>query len=75
MFFSLVQDIWELMVVIAYYFQIWNKKEYNIIISRVISSHRYTKQNLFKLRSGSFKIHLIQVQSPTASMDSQTRDP
>ena len=28
-----------LIVVIVYYFQIWNKKEHNIIISRVISSH------------------------------------
>ena len=28
-----------LIVVIEYYFQIWNKKEHNIIISRVISSH------------------------------------
>ena len=28
-----------LIVVIVYYFQIWNRKEYNIIISRVISSH------------------------------------
>ena len=27
------------MVVIVYYFQIWNKKEHNIIISRAISSH------------------------------------
>ena len=30
---------WGLIVVIEYYFQIWNKKEHNIIISRVISSH------------------------------------
>ena len=29
-----------LIVVIAYYFQIWNKKEHHIIISRVISSHK-----------------------------------
>ena len=29
----------ELIFVIVYYFQIWNKKEHNIIISRVISSH------------------------------------
>ena len=28
-----------LIVVIVYYFQIWNKKEHNIISSRVISSH------------------------------------
>ena len=28
-----------LIVVIVYYFQIWNKKEHNIIISRVIESH------------------------------------
>ena len=28
-----------LIVVIVYYFDIWNKKERNIIISRVISSH------------------------------------
>ena len=28
-----------LIVVIVYYFQIWNKKDHNIIISRVISSH------------------------------------
>ena len=28
-----------LIVVIIYYFQIWNKKEHNIIINRVISSH------------------------------------
>ena len=28
-----------LIVFIVYYFQIWNKKEHNIIISRVISSH------------------------------------
>ena len=28
-----------LIVAIVYYFQIWNKKENNIIISRVISSH------------------------------------
>ena len=27
------------MVIIVYYFQIWNKKEHNIVISRVISSH------------------------------------
>ena len=26
-------------VVIVYCFQIWNKKEHNIIISRIISSH------------------------------------
>ena len=29
---------WELIVFIVYNFQIWNKKEHNIIISRVISS-------------------------------------
>ena len=29
----------ELIVVIVYYFQIWNKKEHNIIISKVFSSH------------------------------------
>ena len=29
----------ELIVVMVYYFQIWNKKEHNIIICRVISSH------------------------------------
>ena len=29
----------ELIVVIVYYFLIWNKKELNIIISRVINSH------------------------------------
>ena len=29
----------ELIVVIVYYFQIWNKKEHNIISSKVISSH------------------------------------
>ena len=28
-----------LIVVIVYYFQIWNKKEHNIIISRAISGH------------------------------------
>ena len=28
-----------LIVVIVYYFQIWNKKKHNIIISRLISSH------------------------------------
>ena len=28
-----------LIVVISYYFQIWNKKEHDIIISRVIRSH------------------------------------
>ena len=28
-----------LIVVILYYFQIWNKKEHNIIISKFISSH------------------------------------
>ena len=28
-----------LIVVIVYYFQIWNKKKHNIIISWVISSH------------------------------------
>ena len=28
-----------LIVVIAYFFQIWNKREHNIMISRVISSH------------------------------------
>ena len=28
-----------LIVVIIYYFQIWNKREHSIIISRVISSH------------------------------------
>ena len=31
-------DQW-LIVVLIYYFQIWNKKEHNIIISIVISSH------------------------------------
>ena len=31
---------WRLIVIIVYYFQIWNKKEHNIIISsRVISSY------------------------------------
>ena len=30
---------WRLIVVIVYYFQIWNKKKHNIISSRVISSH------------------------------------
>ena len=32
---------WEqgLIVVIVYYFQIWNKKGHNVIISRIISSH------------------------------------
>ena len=29
----------ELIVIIVYYFQIWNKKEHNIIINRVISNH------------------------------------
>ena len=37
-FFSFVQDR-RLIVVIVYYFQIWNKKKEHIIISRVISSH------------------------------------
>ena len=38
-----------LVVVIIYYFQIWNKKEQKIIMSRVISSHMvglYTFENL-----------------------------
>ena len=30
---------WRLVVVIVWFFQIWNKKERNIIISRIISSH------------------------------------
>ena len=38
-YFETVLNDWGLIVVIVYYFQIWSKKEHNIIISRVINSH------------------------------------
>ena len=44
------------MAVIAYYFQIWKKREYNIISSRVISSHM-GPMNIETL----FKIYILQI--------------
>ena len=38
-YFFLLSKAWCLLVVILNYFQIWNKKEHSIIISRIISRH------------------------------------